>query len=60
MKGRFSLSYREIEELSKIRGLDIDHGTLQRWVVKFMPVLEIQFKKKRSRCQEAGGWMRPI
>ena len=54
MKGRYSLSYREIEEISRMRGLDIDHATLQRWVVKFMPILEVQFKKRKKPV--SGSW----
>lgn len=54
MKCRYSLSYREIEEISKIRGLPIDHATLQRWVVKFAPLLEKKFKKRRKPVN--GSW----
>ena len=54
MKGRYSLSYREIEEISRMRGLDIDHATLQRWVVKFMPILEVRFKKRKKPV--SGNW----
>ena len=35
MKGRYSLSYREIEEIGGLRGVNIDHATLQRWVIKW-------------------------
>ena len=31
-KFRFSLSYRDIEELLSIRGLKIDNATIQPWV----------------------------
>ncbi|AAY61818.1 Transposase [Rickettsia felis URRWXCal2] len=37
MKCRFSLSYRELEEIASIRGAKIDHATLQRWLIKFSP-----------------------
>ncbi len=30
---RYSLSYRDIEELMRERGVEIDHATVQRWVV---------------------------
>jgi putative transposase len=33
-KFRFTLSYRDIEELMKIRGVKVDHSTIQRWVFK--------------------------
>jgi hypothetical protein len=48
MKGRYSLSYREIEEIGRLRGLEIDHSTLQRWAIKFMPLLESQFRKRKK------------
>jgi len=31
-KFRFSLSYREIEELMSIRNVKVDYDTIQRWV----------------------------
>ncbi len=49
LKLRFSLSYRDIEEILKDRGLGADHATIQRWVVKYTPELEKSFyRKKRS------------
>ena len=48
-KLRFSLSYRDVEELLSIRGVKVDHATIQRWVFKFTPFVEQQFiKRKRS------------
>ncbi len=48
-KLRFSLSYRDVEELMAIRGVKVDHATIQRWVFKFTPLVEQQFiKRKRS------------
>lgn len=38
-KLRFTLSYRDVEEIMKIRGVIVDHATIQRWVYKFMPFL---------------------
>jgi IS6 family transposase len=37
---RFSLSYREVEELLVERGLDTDHVTVWRWVQRYAPELE--------------------
>ena len=31
-KLRFSLSYRDIEEIMRIRGVEVDFATIQRWV----------------------------
>lgn len=48
MKFRFSLSYRDIEELCKLRGLTIDHATLQRWVIRFASLLEGRFRSRKK------------
>lgn len=45
---RFALSYRDIEELMQDRNVDVDHATIQRWVTKYSPKLEKQFRKKKS------------
>ena len=34
-KLRLTLSYRDVEELLVIRGVNVDHSTIQRWVFKF-------------------------
>src|SRR3954465_11964773 len=47
-KLRFSLSYRDVEELLSIRGVIVDHATVQRWVYKFTPLIEAGFKKRRK------------
>ncbi len=41
---RYSLSYRDLEEMMAERGLTIDHTTIYRWVQRYAPELE-----KRSR-----------
>jgi len=48
MKCRFSLSYRDLEEMATIRGSTIDHATLQRWVVKFAWLIDIQVRKYKK------------
>ena len=48
-KLRFSLSYRDIEELMQIRGVDVDHSTTQRWVFKFTPEIEKNMNKRKYR-----------
>ena len=44
----YSLSYRDIEELLKERGLNIDHSTVNRWVIEYSPQLLENLKKKRK------------
>ncbi|KRD61255.1 transposase [Flavobacterium sp. Root935] len=38
-KLRFTLSYRDVEEIMKIRGVLVDHATIQHWVYKFAPLI---------------------
>ena len=35
---RYSLSYRDVEELLAERGIEVDHTTLFRWVMRFTPL----------------------
>ncbi|MDA0967677.1 MAG: hypothetical protein O2970_12095 [Proteobacteria bacterium] len=44
MKGRFSLSYRDIEELCDMRGITLDHATVQRWMIRFIPLPDKRFR----------------
>ena len=41
----YSLSYRNIEELMLERGIKVDHGTINRWVIEYSPQLEANFRK---------------
>jgi transposase-like protein len=36
---RFGLSYRDVEELLAERGIEVDHVTIFRWVLRFTPLL---------------------
>lgn len=37
---RYSLSYRDVEEMMLERGLHVDHTTIYRWVQRYAPELE--------------------
>ncbi len=37
---RYSLSYRDLEEMMRERGLQVDHTTIFRWVQRYAPELE--------------------
>ena len=43
----FTLSYRDIEEPLKIRGVIVDHATIQRWVLKITPMVDRNFQKRK-------------
>ncbi len=47
-KLRFTLSYRDVEELMSIRGIKVDHSTIQRWVFKFSKEVEKNMHKRKK------------
>jgi putative transposase len=44
----YPVSYRQLEEMMQERGVDVDHATLNRWVLKYVPRLEKAFCKRRG------------
>jgi IS6 family transposase len=62
---RYSLSYREVEELLVGRGLEVDHTTVWRWVQRYAQELEERTRpylkptNKSWRVDETYMWMRP-
>ena len=42
---RYSLSYRDLEEMMRERGLHVDHTTIYRWVQRYAPELEKRCKR---------------
>jgi transposase-like protein len=46
---RFTLSYRDVEDLLAERGLDISYETVRRWVLKFGPVFARELRRRRPR-----------
>lgn len=54
LKLRFSLSYRDIEELLSIRNIFVDHSSVQRWVGKYSPLLSDQMRKRKKYV--GGSW----
>src|SRR6202171_3105022 len=39
----YPISYRQVEEMMEERGVEVDHATLNRWVLKYVPLLEQSF-----------------
>src|ERR1700730_16649900 len=46
---RFTLSYRDVEDLLAERGLDISYETVRSWVLKFGPVIARRLQRRRPR-----------
>jgi putative transposase len=53
MKCRFSLSYRELEEMMMIRGAMVDHSTLQRWVKRFVSLIDSRVRARKKPVKES-------
>lgn len=48
---RYPLSYRDIEEMLLERGLEVDHSTLNRWVLAYAPLVEKRLRQfRRPHC----------
>ena len=45
----YSLSYRDIEEIMQERGFEVDHSTINRWVVHYTPQLEKVFHNNKKK-----------
>ncbi len=46
---RFTLSYRDVEDMLAERGLDLTYETVRRWVTKFGPLFAKELRKRRPR-----------
>jgi putative transposase len=49
---RFTLSYRDVEELLAERGLDLSYETVRRWVLKFGPLIGRELRRQRARASD--------
>ena len=48
---RYPLSYRDLEEMMRERGLDVDHSTVFRWVRRYAPEIN---KRMRQHLRVSG------
>jgi putative transposase len=46
---RFTLSYREVEDLFAERGVDVSYETVRRWMLKFWPAFVKGLRRRRPR-----------
>jgi transposase, IS6 family len=52
---RFSLSYRDVEELLAERGLFVDHVTVWRWVQRYAPEMERRLRRRLKATNDSWG-----
>jgi putative transposase len=64
---RYKLSYRDVEEPIAERGIRVDHSTINRWVIKYAPLLAagprrhkravgLSWRLDETDIKVAGGW----
>lgn len=51
---RYTVSYRALQEIMAERGVQIDHATLNRWVVRYSP--QIAAQAQRRKRPTLGSW----
>jgi putative transposase len=51
---RYAVSYRDLEEIMSERGVQVDHATLNRWVVKYSPKIATMAQIRKQPT--AGSW----
>ena len=44
---RFTLSYRDVEELLAVRGIVVSYETIRRWCLKFGPIFAVELRRRR-------------
>jgi transposase, IS6 family len=44
-----SPAHRDIEEMLLERGLEVDHSTLNRWILAYAPLIERRLRAFRNR-----------
>src|ERR1700761_4652729 len=50
----YPISCRQLEEMMKDRGVEVDHSSLNRWVLKYVPLLDQAFRARKRRV--GGSW----
>ena len=50
----YALSYRNLEEMMQERGVSVDHSTISRWAIRFLPLLDKIFRQHKRPV--GGSW----
>ena len=54
----YPLSYRHLEEMMQERGVFVDHSSINRWAIRFLPLLEKVFRKHKRPVGKS--WRMPL
>lgn len=50
----YPLSYRHLEEMMEERGVSVDHSSINRWAIRFLPLIEKMDRKHKRTI--GGSW----
>ena len=50
----YRLSYRHLEEIMEERGVSVDHSSINRWAIRFLPLIEKMARKHKRLV--GGSW----
>jgi len=50
----YPLSYRHLEEIMEERGVSVDHSSINRWAIRFLPLIEKMARKQKRPV--GGSW----
>ena len=54
----YPVNYRQLEEMMAERGVEVDHSSLNRWVLKYTPPLKWRSGSASYLWEQAGVWTR--
>ena len=57
---RYAVSYCDLEEIMEERGVEVDHATLSRWVVKYSAIIACHPYARDRKPAHPSVWMKPI
>ena len=49
---KFAFDNWDVEEILRIRGVEVDHSTIQRWIYKFMIEMETQMRERKIAVEK--------
>ncbi len=49
----YSVSYRDLEEILSKRGVHVDHATLNRWIIKYAPLVADKARRRKQSCDRS-------
>src|SRR3981189_1149869 len=52
----YPISYRQLEEIMAERGVEVDHSSLNRWVLKYTPLREMAFRQRKRLVGISWRW----